>query len=91
MCRKKAKHGVYDASNGLFLLFVNDEVHLHVDEARHIEMRLSRRELVAPGIEGGERDVSEGLNNERQAISRHRCLKSLGCECLNDMRDVCDD
>ena len=77
MCCKKAKHGVYDASNGLFPLFVNDEVHLHVDEARHIEMRLSRRELVAPEIEGGERDVSEGLDNERQTISRHRRLKSL--------------
>ena len=65
VCCKEAKHDVYDASNGLFPLFVNDEVHLHVDEARHIEMRLSRRELVAPEIEGGECDVSEGLNNER--------------------------
>ena len=65
MCRKEAKHGVYDASNELFPLFVNDEVHLHVDEVRHIEMCLSRRELVAPEIEGGERDMSEGLNNER--------------------------
>ena len=91
MCRKKAKHGVYNVSNELFPLFVNDEVHLHVDEARHVEMRLSCRELIAPEIEGGERDVSEGLNNERQTISRHRRLKSLGCECLNDMKDVRDD
>ena len=33
VCCKKAKYDVYDASNELFPLFVNDEVHLHVDEA----------------------------------------------------------
>ena len=54
-------------------------------------MHLSRRELIAPEIEGGEHDVSKGLNNERQMILRHKHLKSLRCECLNDVRDVRDD
>ena len=54
-------------------------------------MRLSHRELIAPEIEGGECDVSKGLNNECQMISRHKRLKSLRCECLNDVEDVRDD